>query len=50
MTRKFMAARPPPKTGTQRITALNEEGVGIVVLWQHDAASSDALSVKTMGQ
>jgi len=25
-----------------RITALNEEGVGIVVLWQHDAASSDA--------
>ena len=33
-----------------RITALNEEGVGIVTLRQQDAASSDTMRAKTMGQ
>ena len=32
------------------ISALDEEGVRIVALWQHDAASSDTLSVRTMGK
>jgi len=34
----------------QRTAALNEERVGIVALRQHDAASSDASSAKTVGQ
>ena len=33
-----------------RVAALNEEGVGIVSLGQEDAASSDTLRAKTMGQ
>ena len=32
------------------ISTLNEERVGIVALWQEDAASGDTLRVKAMGQ
>ena len=32
------------------ITALEKEGVGIVALGQHDAASEDAVCPETMGE
>jgi hypothetical protein len=33
-----------------RIPARNEEGVGIVALWQEDAAGVDAVCAEAMGQ
>jgi hypothetical protein len=33
-----------------RVATLNEKGVGIVALRQEDAAGSDTLHTKTMGQ